>query len=89
MVRLDYNRQAIQDQYRLQIVEGPDGKPTVQVVAYVPNVDQAFGGVFTADSPPPGRDQPACEETDLPWEGQLRAVRNGQVTDQPLAGGEE
>ena len=83
MVKLDDNRQAIQDQYPLQIVEGPDG-PTVQVIAYVPNVDQSFGGVFSEDSPAPGRQQPPCEDADLPWEGKLKIVRNGRVTDQPF-----
>ena len=50
IVQLDENRQAIQDQYPLQIVEGEDGAPTTAVVGMVPNVDQSFGGVFTADS---------------------------------------
>jgi branched-chain amino acid transport system substrate-binding protein len=81
IVELDENRQAIQDQYPLQIVEGEDGAPTTAVVGMVPNVDQSFGGVFTADSPPPGRQQPPCEDADLPWEGQIQVVENGQVTD--------
>jgi branched-chain amino acid transport system substrate-binding protein len=78
---LDENRQAIQDQYPLQIVEGEDGAPTTAVVGMVPNVDQSFGGLFTADSPPPGREQPPCEDADLPWEGQIQVVEDGQVTD--------
>jgi branched-chain amino acid transport system substrate-binding protein len=81
IVELDERRQAIQDQYPLQIVEGEDGAPTTAVVGMVPNVDQTFGGLFTPDSPPPGRDQPACEDVDLPWENQIQVVEGGQVTD--------
>jgi branched-chain amino acid transport system substrate-binding protein len=83
-VMLDDNRQAIQDQYPLQIVEGDDGKPTVAVVGMVPNVDQAFGGLFTSDSPPPGRQQPPCEKKDLPWQGQIQVVENGQITEETI-----
>jgi branched-chain amino acid transport system substrate-binding protein len=80
IVQLDDNRQAIQDQYPLQIVEGEDGNPTVQVIGMVPNVDQAFGGLFTAESPPPGRDQPSCEQRELPWQNSIQIVENGEVT---------
>ena len=81
IVELDENRQAIQDQYPLQIVEGEDGAPTTAVIGMVPNVDQGFGGLFTADSPPPGREQPPCEDADLPWEGQIQVVEGGEVSD--------
>jgi branched-chain amino acid transport system substrate-binding protein len=81
IVELDDNRQAIQDQYPLQIVEGEDGAPTTAVVGMVPNVDQTFGGVFSESSPAPGREQPPCEEADLPWEGQIQVVENGQISD--------
>jgi branched-chain amino acid transport system substrate-binding protein len=81
LVQLDENRQAIQDQYPLQIVEGEDGAPTTAVIGMVPNVDQSFGGLFTADSPPPGREQPPCDDADLPWEGQIQVVEGGQVAD--------
>jgi len=84
VLRLDDNRQAIQDQYPLQIVKGEDGNPTVQVIGMVPNVDQAFGGLFTSDSPPPGRNQPPCEKRDLPWQGQIQVVENGEVTDEMI-----
>jgi branched-chain amino acid transport system substrate-binding protein len=81
IVELDENRQAVQDQYPLQIVEGEDGAPTTAVVGMVPNVDQTFGGLFTPDSPPPGREQPPCEDAELPWEGQIQVVEGGQVMD--------
>ena len=46
-VKLDANRQAIQDQWPVQIVKGPNG-PTVTLTGYVPNVDQSFGGFHRA-----------------------------------------
>jgi branched-chain amino acid transport system substrate-binding protein len=82
VVLLDDNRQAIQDQYPLQIVEGEDGNPTTVVVGMVPNVDQTFGGLFTSDSPPPGREQPPCEDVDLPWENNISVVTDGVITEE-------
>jgi branched-chain amino acid transport system substrate-binding protein len=79
-VRLDVRRQAIQDQYQLQLVRNQDGSVGPQVVAYVPNVDQAFGGLFKPSSPPPGRSQPACKKQKTPWQGKLKVVRNGVIT---------
>ena len=84
IVELDERRQAIQDQYPLQIVEGDDGNPTLTIAGMVPNVDQTFGGLFTPESPPPGRQQPPCQDVDLPWENQIRVVENGQVTDEVI-----
>ena len=83
-VKLDVNRQAVQDQYPLQIVKGPDGKPTTVVVGQVPNVNQGFGTLFRKSSPPPGRNQPACKRTKLPWTGKIKVVKNGVVTSQVI-----
>ena len=80
MVKLDANRQAIQDQWPVQIVKGPDGGPAVTLTGYVPNVNQTFGGLFTKSSPPPGRTQPPCVKKKLPWQGKIREVKNGVVT---------
>ena len=76
-VRLDENRQAISDNYVKHIVEGEGGVPTAETLARVPNVDQAFGGAFTPDTPSPDRENPACEERELPWEGALEPVDFG------------
>ena len=74
-VRLDENRQAISDNYVKHVVMGEaGGLPTAETLARVPNVDQAFGGAFTPDTPSPDRDNPTCEERELPWEGQLEPV---------------
>jgi branched-chain amino acid transport system substrate-binding protein len=84
LVRLDANRQAIQDQYQLQIVKGADGKPTLSVVAFVPDVDQTFGGLFKKTSPPPGRTQPACVKQAVPWAGKIKIVKDGVITNEIL-----
>jgi len=79
LVKLDGNRQAIQDQYPLQLVKNPDGSIGTTVVGYVPNVDQAFGGLFKTTSPAPGRTQPACLKKSLPWQGKIQEVKNGVI----------
>ena len=79
-VRLDSRRQAIQDQYQLQLVKNADGSVGPQVVAFVPNVDQAFGGLFKPTSPPPGRSQPACKKQKTPWQGKIKEIKNGVIT---------
>jgi branched-chain amino acid transport system substrate-binding protein len=78
-IRLDARRQAIQDQYPLQIVR-QGNTITTAVVGYVPNVDQSFGGLFRPSSPPPGRAQPRCVRRNLPWQNKIREVRNGVIT---------
>jgi branched-chain amino acid transport system substrate-binding protein len=79
-VKLDARRQAIQDQYQLQLVKNADGSVGPQVVAYVPSVDQSFGGLFRPSSPPPGRTQPPCAKRSTPWQGKIQAVVNGKIT---------
>jgi branched-chain amino acid transport system substrate-binding protein len=79
-VKLDANRQAIQDQWPVRIVRNPQGNPAVELTGYVPNVNQTFGGLFTSKSPAPGRTQPKCVKKKLPWQGKIREVRNGVVT---------
>ena len=64
-ISLDSNRTAIQDQYVGQIYLGDDGNMASSTVAFVPQVDQTFGGTFTGD-PSPSRDYPPCEVGDLP-----------------------
>jgi len=83
-VKLDSRRQAIQDQYQLQLVKQSDGSVAPVVVAYVPAVDQSFGGLFKPTSPPPGRTQPACKKVKTPWQGKIKVVTNGKVTNQIL-----
>lgn len=82
-IRLDSRRQAIQDQYPLQIVKAGNSIAT-QVVGYVPNVDQTFGGLFRPSSPAPGRTQPKCVKKKLPWQGKIKVVKNGVITNATL-----
>lgn len=75
-ISLDSNRTAIQDQYVGRIYLDDDGNMASSTVAFVPQVDQTFGGTFTGD-PSPSRDYPPCEERSLPWIGNATPVVNG------------
>jgi branched-chain amino acid transport system substrate-binding protein len=79
-VRLDSRRQAIQDQWMMQI--NPTGAFGIRTYGYVPNVDQTFGGTFGPNKPAPGRNFPACTKRKLPWQGKIKVVANGKVTNQ-------
>jgi branched-chain amino acid transport system substrate-binding protein len=79
-VKLDSRRQAIQDQYLMQI--NATGKFGIKTAAYVPNVDQTFGGTFAPNKPAPSRAFPACTKRKLPWQGKIKVVANGKVTNQ-------
>jgi branched-chain amino acid transport system substrate-binding protein len=80
-LHLDSRRQAIQDQWAMQITN-KGGKPGVKTVGYVPNVDQTFGGTFAPNKPAPGRNFPPCVKKKLPWQGKIRVVSNGKITKQ-------
>ena len=84
VLRLDSRRQAVQDQYQIQIIKGPNGEPTITIAGYVPNVDQTFGGTFAPTKPAPGRTFPPCVKKKLPWQGKIQLVKNGVVTNQFL-----
>jgi branched-chain amino acid transport system substrate-binding protein len=79
-VRLDSRRQAIQDQYAMQI--NASGKFGISMAGYVPGVDQTFGGTFGPNKPAPGRNFPGCSKRKLPWQGKIQVVKNGKVTSQ-------
>jgi branched-chain amino acid transport system substrate-binding protein len=83
VLRLDSRRQAVQDQYPLQIVR-KGGKPAVTIAGYVANVDQTFGGYFGPSKKAPGRTVPACVKRKLPWQGKIRVVKNGVITNQTI-----
>jgi branched-chain amino acid transport system substrate-binding protein len=76
-VKLDGNRQAITDTWVQQLVENDAGEIVAQTVAIIPDVDQTFGGTFSADTAPPGRDEPPCAPADLPWAGNAIPVVDG------------
>jgi branched-chain amino acid transport system substrate-binding protein len=84
VLRLDQRRQAIQDQYPLQIVKGKNGAPAAALAGYVPNVDQSFGGAFGPTKSAPGRNFPPCVKKKLPWQGKIRVIKNGVITNQVI-----
>ena len=76
-VRLDENRQAISDVYLKRITKdgNGDGMPDVQTFRRIPDVEQTFAGVFSAETPPPDRDNPKCEQGEAPpWVGNAEEV---------------
>jgi branched-chain amino acid transport system substrate-binding protein len=79
-VKLDKRRQAIADQYLMQI--NATGKFGIHTAAYIPNVDQTFGGTFGPNKPAPGRAFPPCAKRTLPWQNKIKVVANGKVTNQ-------
>ena len=84
VLHLDSRRQAIQDQYPLQMVANPDGTVGPAVVGFVPNVDQSFGGLTKPTDPPYGRTQPPCKKTKTPWQGKIKVVKNGVITNEVI-----
>ncbi len=82
-IKLDDNRQAIQDNYVVQIVKdgNGDGVADVKTIRKIPAVDQTFGGMFSTDTPSPDRENPACEKRDSPppWVGNFEEVNFGGV----------
>jgi hypothetical protein len=84
VLHLDSRRQGIQDQYPLQLVKQKGGAIGPSVVGFVPDVDQSFHGLFKPSSPPPGRTQPKCVKAKLPWQGKIKIIKNGVITNQIL-----
>jgi branched-chain amino acid transport system substrate-binding protein len=76
-ISLDKNRSGIVDVGLSRLMVDESGKVVQQTAVIVPNVDQTFGGTFSPDTPSPGRDFPACEKRDLPWDGKAVPVVNG------------
>ena len=70
-IHLDkYNQGVIPVYYAQLYTKG--GKLAVKTVGYIPNVDQTFGGTFSASTPAPGRTSPACVKRSLPWIGKTQ-----------------
>ena len=63
-VKLDDNRQAISNVFVKRIVKDKtgDGVPDVETFRRIPDVDQTFGGFFSADTPGAGPHQPEVRE---------------------------
>ena len=47
----------------------------------MPSVDQSFGGLVKPTTPD-GRTVPACKKVVPPWQGKIKIVKNGVITNQ-------
>jgi branched-chain amino acid transport system substrate-binding protein len=65
-IRLDRNRQAVLDGYLSTLTAGPDGKPVFHTLRTLHDVDQSFGGYFTAHTPVPSSDGSDCRRATPP-----------------------
>jgi branched-chain amino acid transport system substrate-binding protein len=70
-IHLDKYNQGVIPVYYQQLYD-KGGKLAVKTVGYIPNVDQTFGGTFSAKTAPPGRNSPACVKRSLPWIGKTQ-----------------
>jgi branched-chain amino acid transport system substrate-binding protein len=80
-VTLDENRHGIITTYVQQLVLDENDEVVSQTVALIPDVDQSFGGTFTPETPSPDRENPPCEERELPWVGNAIPVVDGVPQD--------
>ena len=70
-IHLDKYNQGVIPVYYAQLYSKA-GKLAVKTVGYIPNVDQTFGGTFSASTPAPGRTNPKCVKRSLPWIGKTQ-----------------
>jgi len=70
-IHLDKYNQGVIPVYYAQLYDKA-GKLAVKTVGYIPNVDQTFGGTFSATTPAPGRTSPKCVKRSLPWIGKTQ-----------------
>jgi branched-chain amino acid transport system substrate-binding protein len=76
-IKLDENRSAISDNYVQKIVPdvNGDGTPDPKTIRVIPDTDQQFGGLFSADAPAPDRENPKCVKGSEPkWVGNAEPV---------------
>ena len=76
-IALDENLSAISNNYVQQIVKDTngDGTPDPKTIRVLTDVDQQFGGLFSADAPAPDRENPKCEKGSEPeWVGNAENV---------------
>jgi branched-chain amino acid transport system substrate-binding protein len=70
-IHLDKYNQGVIPVYYAQLYDKA-GQLAVKTVGYIPNVDQTFGGTFSAKTAPPGRTSPKCVKRSLPWIGKTQ-----------------
>jgi branched-chain amino acid transport system substrate-binding protein len=67
---LDENRNGVGNNYLMQGIYNEDGSFTYKTLRTIENVDQTYGGNFSADTAPADRENPACDKSALkvpPW----------------------
>jgi branched-chain amino acid transport system substrate-binding protein len=60
-IRLDRNRQAVAPIYLQRIARRPGGTLELETVRTIRDVEQTYGGIFTATTPRPSPTEPACQ----------------------------
>ena len=65
-LHFDRNNHAVGSNYVIRVVKAPNGTYVPLTVGVVPNVDESFGGYFTASSPPDSETQPICRKGHVP-----------------------
>jgi branched-chain amino acid transport system substrate-binding protein len=65
-LHFDRNRHAAGPNYLIRVEKAANGKLVPRTVGVVPNVDESFGGYFTANSPPDSETEPVCRKGHVP-----------------------
>jgi branched-chain amino acid transport system substrate-binding protein len=76
-IALDENLSAISDNYVQRVVPDLNGDkvPDAKTIRVIPDTDQQFGGLFSADAPAPDRENPKCEKGSPPeWVGNAEEI---------------
>jgi branched-chain amino acid transport system substrate-binding protein len=76
-IALDENLSAISNNYVQRIVPDLNGDkvPDAKTIRVLTDVDQQFGGLFSADAPAPDRENPKCVKGSPPeWVGNAEEV---------------
>jgi branched-chain amino acid transport system substrate-binding protein len=70
-IKLDANRNAIGNNYLIQLTKLPG---TYKTIRTIPNVSESFDGFFTTKTPTPSRTSPACvKKTPPSWVGHYQS----------------
>jgi branched-chain amino acid transport system substrate-binding protein len=73
IVKLDENRQAIGNNYLIQLTSLKGGG-TYKTIRTIPNVSESFDGFFTTKTPTPSRTSPPCVKKKPPsWVGHFKS----------------
>ena len=84
VVQLDSHRQAIQDQYQLQLVKNADGSIGPQVVGFVPAWIRRSAVSSSRRARRPAARSLPCKKREAPWQGKIQVVKNGVITNQVI-----